>query len=119
MRHQDELLQLFGLDEDGRIALQVWFDVEDMDAAIAELDAVHARFEEERPPARRLENAASRVFEANRSHFAARDWDAMAEIVADNYSSDRSPTGRECRESNMAEMPWSKICKRPPTSASR
>ena len=46
---QDEMLQLFGLDDDGRIALQVWFDIEDIDAAIAELDAAHARFESEQP----------------------------------------------------------------------
>ena len=83
---QDEALQLFGLDKDGRIAMEVWFEVEDLDAATAELDAVHARFEEERSQARRLENAASRVFENEWSHFAARDWDALAETVADNYS---------------------------------
>ena len=35
----DEFLHLFGLDENGRIALQVSFDVEDIDAALAELDA--------------------------------------------------------------------------------
>ena len=35
----DEMLQLIGLDEEGRIALEVSFDVEDVDAAIAELDA--------------------------------------------------------------------------------
>ena len=34
--------------------MQIWFDLEDMDAAMAELDALHARFEEERPQARRL-----------------------------------------------------------------
>ena len=62
------------------------FDIEDIDAAMAELDAAHARFEDERPQARRLENAASRVFENEWSHFAARDWDALAELVADNYS---------------------------------
>ena len=50
---QDEMLQVVGLDEDGRIALQVWFDVEDIDAAIAELDAAHARFEGGTPSARR------------------------------------------------------------------
>ena len=36
---QDEFLQLYGIDEEGRIALQVWFDLEDIDAALAELDA--------------------------------------------------------------------------------
>ena len=48
---QDEFLQVYGIDEEGRIALQIWFDLEDMDAAMAELDAVHARFEEERSQA--------------------------------------------------------------------
>src|SRR5581483_4986873 len=42
---QSEMLQVYGLDEERRIALQVWFDVDDMDAAMAELDALHARFE--------------------------------------------------------------------------
>ncbi len=83
---QDEFLQVYGVDDEGRINLQVWFDIEDMDAALAELDAVHARFEEERPSLRRLENAASRVFEREWSYFAARDWDALAQTVADNYS---------------------------------
>ncbi|MCP3812162.1 hypothetical protein NLX62_07480, partial [Mycobacteriaceae bacterium Msp059] len=46
---QDELLQVFGIDEGGRIAWQIWFDVDDMDAALAELDSLHAQFEEERP----------------------------------------------------------------------
>jgi DNA-binding SARP family transcriptional activator len=82
----DEFLQLYGVDEEGRIALQVWFDLDDMDAAIAELDAVHARFEEERSQTRRLENTATRVFDKVWSHFAAREWDALAETVADGYS---------------------------------
>ena len=82
----DEFLQVYGIDEEDRVAFQIWFDVEDIDAAIAELDALHAQFEEERSQARRLENAASRVFEREWSHFAARDWDALAELVADNYS---------------------------------
>ncbi|MFZ0715018.1 BTAD domain-containing putative transcriptional regulator, partial [Mycobacterium sp.] len=51
---QDELLQVYGVDEEGRIALQIWFDLEDMDAAMAELDALHTRFEEEHPRAQRL-----------------------------------------------------------------
>ena len=38
---------VYGIDEEGRISLQIWFDLEDMDAAIAELDAAHARFEDE------------------------------------------------------------------------
>ena len=55
------------------------FDEPDLDAAIA-------RFDQLSRPTRRLENAASRVFENEWSYFAARDWDALADTVADNYS---------------------------------
>ena len=48
-----------------------------------ELDAAIARFDELSQPARRLENAASRVVENEWSHSAARDWDAVGRIVAD------------------------------------
>ena len=78
----DQAFQLFSLDNDGWIAMEMWFDLEDMDAAIAELDALQARFEDERPPGRRLENAASQVYERIQACFVARDWDAMASIVA-------------------------------------
>ena len=54
----------------------------------ADLDAALARFDELSRPAPRLENAASRVYERFRTHFAARDWDAMAEMLADNVSAD-------------------------------
>nr|WP_208863287.1 BTAD domain-containing putative transcriptional regulator [Mycolicibacter icosiumassiliensis] len=83
----DELLQLYGIDQQGRIALQVWFDVEDLDAAIAELDALHARFEEERVPAR-LENAASQLYERFKVCFATRDWSAITEMLADDVSTE-------------------------------
>jgi len=56
---RDEMLQVVGLDNEGRIAEQVWFDIDDMDAAIAELDAAHARLEEQHPRTP-LENAASK-----------------------------------------------------------
>jgi len=79
------MVQLLGLDEDGRIAMEVWFDVEDMDAALDELDAAHARFEETRPQARRLENAATGVYERLHAYFAARDWDAISEILNEDY----------------------------------
>ncbi|MDQ1494556.1 MAG: hypothetical protein QOG69_1039, partial [Actinomycetota bacterium] len=85
---QDEMLQLVGLDEEGRIASQVWFDVDDLDAAIAELDAAHARLQELVAPARRLDNAANQVLERYFAHFAAREWDAMAEILADDFITD-------------------------------
>ena len=89
---RDEMLQLFGLDEGGRIALHVWFDLEDMDAALVELDATYARSEQEQPKARRPENAASRVAQRFWTCFSARDWEALTEILADNASvEDRRP----------------------------
>ncbi|HTZ13793.1 MAG TPA: BTAD domain-containing putative transcriptional regulator [Mycobacterium sp.] len=87
---QDELLQLYAVGEDGRIILQVWFDLDDMDAAIAELDTLQTRFEEERPASRRPENAATRLYERFKVCFAARDWGAIAEMLSDNlWSEDR------------------------------
>ncbi|MDQ1539662.1 MAG: hypothetical protein QOH29_388, partial [Actinomycetota bacterium] len=86
---QDEFLQIYGIDEEGRISLQIWFDLEDMDAAIAELDAAHARFEEDaHRRARRLENAASQAAESHSAHFAARDWDALAKVLAEDFVTD-------------------------------
>jgi len=86
---QDEFLQVYGIDELGRISLQIWFDLEDMDAAIAELDGAHARFEQEaHRQTRRLENAASQAAERYFAHFAARDWDALAKVLADDICVD-------------------------------
>lgn len=83
---QDEMLQVAGLDQEGRIALQVKFDVEDIEAALAELDARYARFEKAHPAAGRLENTAALVFENIWSHVAAGDWDAVAAKSSDNLS---------------------------------
>jgi DNA-binding SARP family transcriptional activator len=85
---QDEMLYLFGLDDAGQIDLCVVFDVEDIDAALAELDAAHARFEEQHQQTRRLENAASQAVERYLAHFAARDWDALAKVLADDIFTD-------------------------------
>ncbi|MCU1695434.1 MAG: putative ATPase, partial [Mycobacterium sp.] len=57
------------------------FDETDLDAALA-------RFEELRPQERRLENAATKVEERFQAYFAARDWAAMGEILADDISAD-------------------------------
>jgi hypothetical protein len=84
----DEVVQLCGIDTEGRIALQVWFDIEDIDAAVDELDAAHARFGEAHSPTRRLENVAHKVFERYLAHFAAREWDALAEVMANDISTD-------------------------------
>ena len=80
---QDEMLQLFGLDDDGRIALQVLFDIEDIDAALAELDAAHARFEERHPRAP-LENAASRADAQFNALFADRRFDEIGALFTDD-----------------------------------
>ena len=103
---EDEMLQLFGLDDEGRIALHVWFDIEDMDAALAELDAVHARFEQEHPLARRLQNAASQVIERFLACFAVRDWDTSAEILADDISTEdrRRVVNAGIRQDRAAEI---------------
>ena len=51
----------------------------------ADLGAALARFDQLSRPAPRLENTASRAYSTTlMSYFAARDWDAMAEIVADD-----------------------------------
>lgn len=81
---QDEFLLLYGIDEDGQISLQVWFDLEDVDAALAELDAV--RFGAEGPNLRSLKNSATRVYERFWSYFAARDWNALAATVSEDLS---------------------------------
>ncbi len=57
------------------------FDETDLDAAVARFDELHR-------PARRLENAASQLGERQLAHFAARDWAAMTELLADDTSTD-------------------------------
>ncbi|MDQ1508870.1 MAG: hypothetical protein QOG50_714, partial [Actinomycetota bacterium] len=84
---QLEMLQLFGTDDGGRISLHVFFDIDDIDAAVAELDAVHARFEEVRRPAP-LENAASRADDRANQLFADRRWDEFDTLFADDLQID-------------------------------
>ncbi|MGE5696981.1 MAG: hypothetical protein ACM4D3_17645 [Candidatus Sericytochromatia bacterium] len=54
----------------------------------SDLDAARARFEELSTPITRLENAASQVVRSYQAHFAARDWDAMERLVADDMSTE-------------------------------
>ena len=75
----------------------------------ADLDAALARFDELQPQAPRLENAASQVGERFWKHFAAREWAAMAELIADDIFSDdrrRVVNGgiRRGRGDHMADM---------------
>lgn len=85
---QDAFLQVYGLDEKGRVAQQIWFDIDDMDAAIAELDALHAAIEQAKPQAPRLENVASRVYERFKSCFGLHDWDGLSALIADDICTD-------------------------------
>jgi hypothetical protein len=50
----------------------------------ADLDAALAHFDELQPQAPRLENAASQVEQRFLTYFAARNWDAYAEILSDD-----------------------------------
>jgi hypothetical protein len=54
----------------------------------ADLDDAVAKFSELSLPTRRLENLASRVAERYWKYFGACQWDAMAEIIANNFVSD-------------------------------
>jgi hypothetical protein len=54
----------------------------------ADLDTAIARFEQLSRPAPRLENAATRVYERLQAYFAARDWEAMTEILAEDVSNE-------------------------------
>ncbi len=54
----------------------------------ADLDAALARFDELHPQMPRLENAAGRIFARYFACFSARDWAAMAELLADDIVAD-------------------------------
>ena len=53
-----------------------------------DLDAALARFDELSQPVPRLENVASRMYVRFNAYLAARDWDAMAEMIADDVCDD-------------------------------
>jgi hypothetical protein len=95
------MIQLLTVEGD-QINRSEFFDEADIDAALARFDELH-------PRASRLESAASRVNERFWTHFAARDWDALAELTADNICSDdrrRVVNGgvRHGREAHIADM---------------
>jgi tetratricopeptide (TPR) repeat protein len=74
------MIDIFTVDGD-LISRCEMFDEPDLDAALA-------RFEELQPQAQRLENAASHLTERFLTHFAAHEWNAMAEILADDVAAD-------------------------------
>ncbi len=54
----------------------------------ADIDAALAKFDELNRPTLRLENTATQIDERFGACFAARDWDAMAEMLTDDTSTD-------------------------------
>ena len=72
----------------------------------ADLDAAIARFDQLSQPAPRLENTASRVNARFLACVTARDWDAIASILADDFCSDdrRRVTGAGTRRGRDAEI---------------
>ncbi len=84
----------------------------------ADLDAAIATFEELNRPAPRLENAASQAYERFMACFAARDWDAMAELLADDISTEdrRRVVNSGLRKGRDAVI---ENCGRSPSSGSR
>ena len=95
------MIQLLSVEGD-RINRCEIFDEKDIDAALARFDELH-------PQARRLENAASQVDQRFWTHFAARDWDAMVDLLADDISTeDRrrvvNAGVRHGRDDHIAEM---------------
>ena len=75
----------------------------------ADLDAAIAKFEELHQQRPRLENAASHVAEHFLAYFAASDWDAMAGVLAENFSGDdrRRVVGagiRHGRDTQIADL---------------
>ena len=84
------------------------FDETDLDAALARFDDLH-------PQERRLENTATRVSHCYAEAFASRNWNAVSEQLADDFSIDdrrRTVNGG----SAVAAKPRSRICKRLPVS---
>ena len=71
--------------EGGRVHRCELFDESDLDAALARFDALSS-------PTKHLENRASRMDDRIWEAYAARDWIAVAEMLADDhYSDDRRP----------------------------
>jgi class 3 adenylate cyclase len=95
----DEFLRVFGIDREGRIVLEVWFDVEDIDAAMAELDAAYTRFEDQHPLRVPLENAASRVEDQSYALFGEGRPDEIGALLSDDFFNEDRRRGLR-RESN-------------------
>ena len=76
----------------------------------ADLDAALARFDELSRPAPQLENTASRAHNRFQAGYAARDWDAVAEIFADDICTDdrRRVVNAGLRHGRDAAVAWAR-----------
>jgi len=104
---RDEFLQVYGVDDEGRVTFQVWFDPEDMDAAVAELDVRYlaGHSQSHRRPA----TTASDAYDRFKGYFAARDWDAIADMLTGDVTADDrrrvvNAGLRKGRDATMAEL---------------
>ncbi|ORB68363.1 BTAD domain-containing putative transcriptional regulator [Mycolicibacterium tusciae] len=81
---QEEVLELYGLDTEGRIAMRLWFDIEDIDAAMAELDATHTRLENQpsRAPSVQQDNACTQVINRLVDALNREDWERVDQLSA-------------------------------------
>ncbi|MDX6502667.1 MAG: hypothetical protein QOG23_5931, partial [Blastocatellia bacterium] len=72
----------------------------------ADLDAAIARFEQLSRPVPQLKNAASQVAERFGARFSAHDWDALADLLADDFTTDdrRRVVGAGVRKGREAEI---------------
>ena len=89
---------LGGLDERHRINLQIWFEADDIDGALAELDARYADSEIEQST-RRLDNAAIRTADRMTELVADKHWDEVGALFAENVVSEDRRRGLQ-RESH-------------------
>ena len=105
---QDEFLQVYGVDDEGRVTFHVWFDPEDMDAAVAELDMRYLAGHPE-VHRRRQATTASDAYDRFKAYFAARNWDAIADMLTGDVTADDrrrvvNAGLRKGRDATMAEL---------------
>lgn len=84
---QEDVLELYALDDEGRIARRVWFDADDLDAALAEVGALYSQ-QESTQTRSLLQNRATRAVGRTCELFAARKWDEITRLFAPNVRVD-------------------------------
>ena len=108
---RDALLQLYGLDEAGRLTLHMHFDIDDLDAAMAELDAQYARLENERPPTP-LENECVRVGDRVLAAINSEDWDEFERLFAPEVFGRVAKRSSVSVRSDLVSTEWTRVNRR-------